>query len=182
MYFTFWNIFFTFDEIKIQNIMKKQLLLPQKFKIFGWLLLALSTLLWSIYVVFNEEYHMNTTVFSIVGSEGFLFGSDTKYFSFIKTDITNTLLGAMFIVGGFLVVFSKEKVEDEFITNLRLTSFQWAFFMNYAVLLFLFLFIYGIDFLNVLIYNMFTVMILYIARFHYLLFMNQRNFQNEEYD
>ena len=149
--------------------METKFLLPNKFKKIGWILLVVSIILW-IYVSFilkSEIEFLQMNTFAIIGSE---FVKETKYFSFINTNITYTLNGILFIVGGLLVVFSREKNDDEFISKLRLLSFQWSVLINYLLLLFLFLFVYGLDFLNVLIYNMFTTLILFIMRFHYLLF------------
>ncbi len=157
--------------------METKFLLPNKFKSVGWLILLFSILLW-VYVAFilkDEIAILQTSVFSIIGSELL---KPTEYFSIIQTNLTYTLIGILFIFGGLLVVFSKEKTEDEFISKLRLVSFQWSFLINYILLFFLFIFIYGLDFMNVMIYNMFTTLILFICRFHYLLF----KYKNMDYE
>jgi biotin transporter BioY len=75
----------------------------------------------------------------------------------------------VFIIGALLVGFTKEKHEDEFIAELRLSSIFWAVWVNYIILLAAFLFVYGTPFLTVMIYNMFTVLIIFIVRFNFLL-------------
>ena len=162
-----------------QNIifMETRLLLPNKFKSAGWLILLFSIILW-IYVVFiikDEIAILNSSTFTIIGSELL---RPTEYFTIIQTNLTYTLIGILFIIGGLIVVFSREKVEDEFISKLRLVSFQWSFLINHLLLLFFFLFVYGIDFMSVMIYNMFTTLILFIIRFHYLLF----KYKNMDYE
>lgn len=152
--------------------METKFLLPNNFKKVGWLLLAVSSLFW-LYVTLSSESEfsfLQTKTFAIAGSE--LLG-ETAYFTVISANLTYTIIGAIFIIGGLLVVFSKEKIEDEFIMKLRLVSFQWAFLLNYVFLLFLFIFIYGLEFFTVMVYNMFTVQVLFILRFHYLLFKNR---------
>jgi hypothetical protein len=72
-----------------------------------------------------------------------------------------------------MVGFSKEKNEDEYIANLRLSSLMWAVWVNYALLLLSFIFVYGMGFLHVMIYNMFTVLIIFIGRFNLILFKNK---------
>ncbi len=109
------------------------------------------------------------TVFAIANDP--LLGED-HFFSFIKTDLTNTVVGSLFIIGGLLVGFSREKKEDEFIANLRLTSLLWAVWVSYILLLLAFLFIYGAVFFSVMVYNMFTVLIIFIIRFNFLLYKN----------
>jgi cell division protein FtsW (lipid II flippase) len=41
----------------------------------------------------------------------------------------------LMVVGLILVAFSKEKIEDEQISRLRLDSLQWAIYLNYAILI-----------------------------------------------
>ena len=72
-----------------------------------------------------------------------------------------------------MVGFSKEKNEDEYIANLRLSSLMWAVWVNYVLLLLCFIFVYGMGFLHVMIYNMFTVLIIFIGRFNLILFKNK---------
>ncbi|MDP4149032.1 MAG: hypothetical protein Q8927_15915 [Bacteroidota bacterium] len=41
----------------------------------------------------------------------------------------------LMVIGLILVAFSKEKIEDEQISRLRLDSLQWAIYLNYAILI-----------------------------------------------
>jgi|SRR5690606_2573303 hypothetical protein len=158
--------------------MKQKLLLPNRFKRVGWFILIPAAVMGIALIVLDyNTIEINTTVFAIYADE--VLGK-THYFSFIKADIVNTLVGALFIVGSLLVGFSKEKNEDEYISNLRLNSLLWAVLVNYLLLLFMFLFIYGVGFLNVMVYNMFTVLIIFIAKFNYSLFRNSKSVSNEE--
>lgn len=158
--------------------MKQKLLLPNRFKRVGWFILIPAAVMGIALIVLDyNTIEINTTVFAIYADE--VLGK-THYFSFINTDIVNTLVGALFIVGSLLVGFSKEKNEDEYISNLRLNSLLWAVLVNYLLLLFMFLLIYGVGFLNVMVYNMFTVLIIFIAKFNYSLFRNSKSVSNEE--
>jgi hypothetical protein len=56
----------------------------------------------------------------------------------------------------------------------------WAVFVNYILLLLSFIFIYGTRFFNVMLYNMFTVLIIFIARFNYVLYKNSKSLKNEK--
>jgi len=153
-------------------VMETKYLLPHAYKKVGWILLVISSLSWCYaFLIFQDEIpFLATSVFTIMGSE--FFSNKTVYFSIIEANITATMIGSLFLIGGLLVAFSREKIEDEFIAKLRLQSFQWSFLLNYILLLLLFLFVYGMEFYYVMIYNMFTMLILFIICFHYLL---QRN-------
>lgn len=157
---------------KKHNRMRNNFLLPKKCKIFGWLILMLSFIGW-LYVTISGDSEidiLNTKVYAIIGSELF---KDTVYFSVIKSNITYTLIGILFIIGGIQIIFSKEEIEDEFISLLRLKSLKIAFLINYMILIFFYLFVYGLEFLNVLIYNQFTMIIIFIVVFQVLLYRNK---------
>lgn len=160
--------------------MFKKLLLPNRFKKLGWVILIPSTIIGAVLMVSEfEALQFHSTVFAIY-SDSFLGNGGSHYFQLIKTDVTNTLVGTLFIIGGLLVGFSKEKNEDEYIANLRLNSLLWAVLVNYLLLLFLFIFVYGFVFLNVMVYNMFTILIFFIAIFNISLYRNSKSFPNEE--
>ncbi|MBN8663919.1 MAG: hypothetical protein J0L83_05065 [Chitinophagales bacterium] len=158
--------------------MSHKLLLPNKYKLIGWFLLIPSTIL-GIYLSFNNFNGFDITVktFSLFSDE--LFGK-TKFLTFVQADLTNTIVGVLFIIGALMVSFSKEKNEDEFIANLRLSSLLWAVLVNYFLLLIGFLFIYDLAFINVMTYNMFTVLIIFIIRFNYILYKNNKMVSDEK--
>jgi hypothetical protein len=84
-------------------------------------------------------------------------------------NLTNELAGLGAIVGLLLIAFSKERVEDEMISRLRLDALQWSIYANYLILAVAILTIYDGAFLTVMIYNMFTVLLVFIGRFRWLL-------------
>jgi len=116
-------------------------------------------------------------VFAIFNKE--IFGQ-SQFFTLFETNITLTVVGVLFIIGAMMVGFSKEKREDEFIAKLRLSSLLWAVWVNYALLFLAFFFVYGTDFLTVMMYNMFTILIIFIVRFNYLLYKNSKVVLDEE--
>lgn len=158
--------------------MSHKLLLPNKYKLIGWFLLIPSTIL-GLYLSFNNFNGFDITLktFSLFSDE--LFGK-TKFLTFVQADLTNTIVGVLFIIGALMVSFSKEKNEDEFIANLRLSSLLWAVLVNYFLLLIGFLFIYDLAFINVMTYNMFTVLIIFIIRFNYILYKNNKMVSDEK--
>jgi hypothetical protein len=152
----------------------KSLLLPNSYKKIGWILLVPSLLAGLIFVVL--DYHlpfepkMNT--FGLFG-KGLEIGTVKQpAFRVSEIELIPNLISVLLLVGGMLVVFSKEKKEDEFINQIRLHSLQFSVFINYTLLLLCIFFIHGFLFLDVMIYNMYTVIFIYIMRFHYLLHNN----------
>jgi hypothetical protein len=158
--------------------MKNNVLLPNRFKKIGWCILIPATL-FGIFVIANdyEASWLKAKVFALFYDE--LFGEEQR-FVFVETNITNTLAGVFFITGALLVCFSKEKQEDEFIAAVRLNALLWAVAVNYTLLLLAFLFVYGGAFLTVMIYNMFTVLIIFIARFNFVLYRYTKRLSYEK--
>jgi hypothetical protein len=156
--------------------MNQKLLLPSRFKTIGWFILIPATMAGIFLMTTDfESQWLTMRVFSIFGDDAFLknTGTPSQNFSFITADVTNSLVGILFITAGLMVSFSKEKREDEFIANLRLSSLLWSVWVNYILLLLAFLFIWNLDFLNVMVYNMFTILTIFIIRFNYILYRSK---------
>lgn len=165
--------------------MKNKLLLPHTWKTIGWLLLIPTTIAGIVLATTGFEADwLNAKVFAVFHDDMLISQPDAPSeggpFSIVETNITRTVIGVLFIIGAMMVSFSKEKVEDEFIANLRLSSLMWSVWVNYVLLLLAFIFVYGLAFFNVMIYNMFTVLIIFIIRFNYLLLRNRNALVDEK--
>lgn len=158
--------------------MTTKLLLPNRYKTIGWIVLVPATILGLAlaYTEFDATW-IHAKVFAIATDATF---GKYKFFSVTETNITSTLVGVLFIIGAMLVSFSKEKNEDEFIAELRLSSLLWAVCVSYILLLVAFIFVYGTPFLDVMVYNMFTVLIIFIVRFNYLMYKNSKTVSDEK--
>lgn len=158
------------------------MLLSNKFKKIGWVLFFPSLLL-GAYILLNQESSLwdnpslEWPVFA-VWAEGVF--TKPVYFSFTSQPILPTLVASVFVIACLFLGFSKEKVEDEYIKSLRLSSLQWAVLVNSIILLLAILFVYGIPFLYVMQYNMFTVLLLFVIRFNFLLYKSAKNLTHEE--
>ena len=74
----------------------------------------------------------------------------------------------------------KEKQEDEFLSQIRLESLVWATYINYAVLAFSILFIHGMAFFDVMVFNMFTILIFFLVRYNWRLYQTKNALAHEE--
>ncbi len=150
--------------------MKLNYLFPNKLKKIGWMLFVPSVLIGFYSIIFDD---IPSPDFLDVTNNPFARGS-----GFIGTDgednLFNEILGVILIVSSFLVAFSKEKVEDEFISKLRLESLVWATYFNYSILLISMVFFYGFDFLSVMMVNMFSLLLFFIVRFNLMLQKSNR--------
>lgn len=152
--------------------MKPIKLLPHQFKKIGWYICLPSALvgLWLQASNF-ETLSWKTHFFALASDE--IFG-EKKFFGSVEVNLLPTLVGALFIIGAMLVAVSKEKIEDEYISSLRLSALLWALCVNSLLLLLALFFIWGGYFLTVMVYNMFTILILFILRFNYQLYRSKK--------
>lgn len=156
--------------------MKTSYLLPHKYKFIGWVLLIFGLITGSIF--FFGEYEtdaLTINVISIFNEGNFFGGGEDGFIEIIENSVVDELISLFIIVGGILVGFSKEKIEDEFIYKLRKDSLVWAIIFNYIVLVFTLVFIYNFTFFHVLVFNMFTPLLFFVFRFNFLKFKSSYN-------
>ena len=87
----------------------------------------------------------------------------------MKNNLTDELVSIIFMVSLIMIAFSEEKLEDEWVSKVRLESLQWSIYANYILLIAAILFVYDMYFFQALIYNMYTILIFFILRFYYVL-------------
>lgn len=144
--------------------MSRNLLLPASFKRVGIVLLIPSLVLGILWKFFEFEL-------------GFLsveWKKDVqKVFGENSLNFTDELAFTGIILGLISLAFAREKQEDEYISRNRLESLQWAVLINYGILLILTWLIHGLLYIDVMMYNMLTILIIFIIRFHYVLYRNK---------
>jgi len=147
--------------------MKLNFLFPNKFKKIGWFTLIPSAIIGLVTLIY--EYEPSFLDFNVpaIFVDEITLSESKRLFGMVNNNILNEILGVLIIISSLLVAFSKEKLEDEYISKIRLESLVWAVYVNYGVLLFSFLFIYNFSFLWVMIFNMFTVLLFFIIRFNW---------------
>ncbi|TXG35755.1 hypothetical protein [Seonamhaeicola maritimus] len=148
--------------------MQTNYLLPNKHKTSGWIILLIG-LISGTYIWFTdyESDYLTIKVFTIL-SDDQIFDSSREIFKIIENSIVDELAALAIIIGGIIVGFSKEKIEDEFIYKLRKDSLVWAIIFNYVVLALTIIFVYNFSFFHILVFNMFTPLLFFIIRFNFL--------------
>ncbi|WP_121667950.1 hypothetical protein [Mesonia aquimarina] len=163
--------------------MKTNYLLPNSFKKWGWIIFLIGIGLGIIYCCgYDSPKFFDTKVFALVVDEFTvnLGGANSKFFTLYKTNFFDELICLLLIIGGLLVAFSKQKIEDEFISKIRVESLIWATYCNYFILLIAILFVYETPFFWVMIFNMFTVLLFFIIRFHWASYRMKKLVTDEE--
>jgi len=144
--------------------MKTNLLFPYHYRRVGWLIFIPSTLLGlaTMYLDFEISWLSFGPSFSFIGIGP------------VPNNLTNELAGVGVITGLMLIAFSQETVEDEMTNHLRLKALQWSVYLNYLVLSLSILLVYDTAFFSVMVYNMFTMLLVFIARFRWLIYRTNR--------
>lgn len=159
--------------------MKNLFLFPNKCKVIGWILFV-PALLFSLIVSFLDINLDNYWVVKVFAFADNFVLKDNQYFTFTKNSIVDEVLLFCLVIGGILIGFSKLKIEDEFTTKIRYESLVWATYLNYGLILFFTVFLYGLSYLNVLFYNTFTVLLFFIIRFHYSIYKLNKAAKDDE--
>lgn len=130
----------------------RNLLFPHRFQKVGWVIFTISFALGAYIDItdFSASYALNNI--AIIG----------------------------IIVGGVLATCSREKVEDEMTQQLRLNSLLTALYINYGLLIVAALLVYDLDFLNVMLYNMFTILLIFMAVFRYKIWRMKKGVEDEQ--
>ena len=134
------------------------LLLPARFKKIGFMIFIPFAILGTLAMATDFDFPFLQVHYA-----------STKLFDDGNTNWSEEIILSGLIIGLLLIAFSRQKHEDEFISSLRLESLQWAVLVNYLLLFIANWTVYGFNFLNVMIYNMLTVLIIFIIRFHFVL-------------
>ncbi len=138
--------------------MLTKILLPNRFQKLGWFLLLPFVML--LFATNYLEFYFHWLEFDV--REGALFEESRENF-------TNELAMIGVFVSLFLIAFSREKEEDEYIQKLRLDSLLLACYANTFVLIIGTMLFYGFGFLEFMGYNMFTIQLIFIGRFRWVL-------------
>ena len=161
--------------LKIIVIMEKIFLLPNGFKKVGWIILVPTFVLGVLMTI--DGYN---------GFPSFLLPEwiPLAMKRVLTSDWVGKILNNVAIIGICLgclfVACSRERVEDELIGRIRLNSLLIALYINSSVLIILSLFCYELLFLNVLVFNMFTNIIIFLIVFEMKLWKLKKSLRDEE--
>lgn len=143
-------------------------LLDHRFKYAGAILVLCGIILSVLYLWL--DLILRLPVFAIVSS--FL---ETHLFSMSQTNIVDELMLILLLAGLFLMAFSKEKEEHPDFIQLRFKAWMKAFQLNTVLLLLSVVFIFGTGFIAILAINLYSMVVFYLAFFHFYLCRERRS-------
>jgi hypothetical protein len=139
----------------------KNYLFPNRFKtLSGWVFYISLLTGFVLWISDTFDHYLVIPVPDLFGTDGLLNGGS----GWMKNGILDELFTVFIIVSGLIHSFAKEKVEDELIGKLRLDSLIWSLYINYGLVILATLLIYDFMYFNVLIFNLFTVILFFNLR------------------
>lgn len=143
-------------------------LFPNRYKKLGWFIFVPSLILGLLSL--SNILNFPEISLPVFYNSGFpLSNEESGMFKNTEINFFPNLFGILIIIGGILIGCSKEKIEDEYISSLRLKSVFWSLIVTYSIVLVLFLTVFGTLFFTIMILIMFLPLVLYVLRFNYLL-------------
>lgn len=139
-------------------------LLPHPFSTLGWIIF-LPSLIFGLVIMIKGDVN---GYFTMTGNH-----EETLSQVLNNASIIGIIIGAIFIG------CSRERDEDEMIASLRLNALLIALYVSSAVLICATLFFYGKTFCDLLIYNMFTMPVLFVTIFRTKIWLLNRRSNNE---
>jgi hypothetical protein len=144
-------------------------------RISGWIFYL--TIPVGMYLLFTDSFEdlLKIQVFSLFHYETIFTTSDTENiigsrgFQWIENGFVDEILTFVIIVSGIIHSFCKEKIEDELISKLRMDSLVISLYINYGVLIFFNFFVYELSYIYVMVFHLFTILILFNLIFRYKL-------------
>lgn len=159
--------------------MNRTYLFPAKYKKPAMVLFLLSF----VFLCFTEISDYNIPFLDLVAFAPFQHDtifSDLRPYPWYGDNLTDEIFSIIAILSGLLWSFSKEKLEDEYISDMRKSSLIWSFYLNYGIYVFATLFIFGGLFLNVLMLNVLSPIIIFNIRFEWLKYKHKNSNDEEQ--
>lgn len=162
--------------------MTKTLLFPRIYKKIGLFMILFSIVLLLLDVFFGGlSFLKEVSVLSIYDS-GLPFDQtrpDHQFFKIIQDDFRYEIITVVLLVALLFFGFSKRSTEDELIQKIRLESLLWATYIHFFIFIVLTLFTFGFFYLNILVFSVFAILLIYILRFEFKMFQLKRSFHEK---
>ncbi len=148
-------------------------LFDNKYKKVSGLVFYLTSII-GLYLLLTERIFdlFTLNVYSLF-SESF---ADLTYGGgWIENGLGDEIFTTIIIISGLINSFSKEKIEDELISKIRLESLTMSLFISYSLVIISTFLIYNLSYMYVLVFNMFIILLLFNLIFRYRLYQHYKS-------
>lgn len=158
--------------------MKTHFLFPASCRRIGWILFVPGLLLGVAIACFDSLNELAELPVFAVWDGGIL--SPPVVMGITHNNIIDEVAVALIISGGMMVGFSKTRDEDEFIGSIRYESLVWAMYVNFGLVFFTNLLVYGSAYWYFMLLNIIGMLVFFVCRFHYKLYQLRKSDRDEE--
>jgi hypothetical protein len=146
-------------------IMEMKFLFPRKYRLIGWILVVPC----AVIMVMTLYFDFSLPFLNYVSKSTHISLDPTFIWTVQSHNFTGDIAGVLLLTGLLMVAFSKEKIEDERTQRLRLESLLWAVYLNSVLIILAIILIYGNLFFSVMVYNICSTLVFFIARFRWVM-------------
>ena len=146
--------------------MKKNYLFPHQFRMIGLVLVIVAVALYVAEKIWFPNFSFKLPALYYDGAFEFMDDDPAPHGFFVMA--TTTILSIIIpilTIGLIFIGFSKEKMEDEFVTHVREQSLVWATYITAALFILATLLVYGMPYIIVPYLVFFIFLILFIIKF-----------------
>jgi hypothetical protein len=142
-------------------------------KISGWIFYLSIPI--GLFLLWNDRIQdvFVVNVFSIFSYEWI--GSERTGFGWIENGLGDEIFTLLIIVSGLINSFSKEKIEDELISRIRLESLSLSVFISFGLIIISTFLVFDINYMYVLVFNLFLIILLFNLIFKFRLFKHYKS-------
>lgn len=138
----------------------KSINITPRLKPFGWVLFILSSIGGILYLIAPELLPEWSIQLPTIYTDEFL--GKKKFFTMSEANLTMILLCVGIIAGGNIVGFAREKVDDEYLHQIRLKGLQYAFIFQSILVILSFLLVREMALMTFIVINFFVMMIVFV--------------------
>jgi hypothetical protein len=107
-------------------------------------------------------------------ADGSIFNDGNFIFDLKYNNFSDEIIFSGFLAGLFLISFARRKEEDEWTLRLRLEAILWSVLLNSLFVFLTVWFVYSSAFLYALTINLFSVLLIFIFRFEFLIWKDSK--------
>ncbi|MBR1514575.1 MAG: hypothetical protein IJ622_09830 [Bacteroidales bacterium] len=146
--------------------MNKNYLFPHRFQIVGWVLAIAVVAAFIVTQIWFPNLSFKMPAIFYDGVYEFFDDEPSRHGFFVMaTTRPLTLIFSILTIGLIFIGFSKEKVEDEFVSHIREQSLVWATYVTAVLFILATLTIYGGIYAIVPYFVFFVFLLLFIVKF-----------------
>lgn len=162
--------------------MKKDLLLPHRFQKIGWIIFIPTLLLGILTIIWGQGTSGLVEMFAKIIEQGRMVPtaeSISQIANGVEPWLNNVIIVGI-LTGSIFITCSRERVEDEMIGRIRLNALLLALYTNFTIVIIAALTVYELRFVDVMIYNLFTLPLLFLIIYKVMLWRLKHSLSDEE--